>query len=214
MLLRKRVGAFLIDIFLVCMISIALGNLSYLNPYKDKYEEASTEYKDIYYEYEETLFNESSSFESLDSIYEFLETGIIPALKNIEKYYIFYSLWYLIIYFLYFGIFTYFNEGQTLGKRVFKIRVVDKGDNKLSFNKVIRRCLINGTNLYYGINIIIILKILATFIKNVNVFAITYVILELLGIALELSLLITLFISRGKKLTNDFFAGTEVIEVK
>ena len=40
MKIKKRIGAFLLDMFIVILISVTLSNLSYLNPYKDKYTEA------------------------------------------------------------------------------------------------------------------------------------------------------------------------------
>ena len=215
MMVRKRVGAFFIDMLLVSLLAITLSGLSYLNPYKEKYEKVTDEYKEVLYEYQSVLTSEgSSSITNLKVLNEYLNTSIIPVLKNIEKYSIFYSLWYLIVYFLYFGIFTFFNDGQTLGKKIFKIRVVNKGSNKLSFNRVLRRCLINGTSLYYGINIILIFRILSTFINDTYIFTNTYFILEFLSIALELSLVISLFFSKGTRLTNDLFAQTEIIEAK
>lgn len=215
MMLRKRVGAFIIDMLLVCLVAVALGDLSYLNPYKEKYKKASSQYEEVYYEYIAALSkDEGSGFTSVKDLTEYTENAVMPALRKVEKSYIFYALWYLIPYFLYFGVFTYFNNGQTLGKKLFKIKVVNKGSNELSFNRVIRRCLFNGTSLYYGINIIIILRMISTFINDIRVFNYIYYGLEFISIIIELSLVITLFVSKGKKLTNDIFAQTEIVEAK
>ena len=214
-MLRKRFGAFLIDMLLVCLIAVTLGNLNYLNPYIEKYELATEEYKDAYYEYQSNILGSGSSIiDNIENLNEYVEEAIMPKLKKVEKYYIFYGMWYLITYFLYFCIFTYYNDGQTLGKKLFKIKVVNKGENKVSFNRLIRRSLFNGTSLYYGINIILLLRLLSNLIIDTNIFVYIYYILEMISIIIEVSLVITLFVSKGKKLTNDYIAQTEVIEVK
>ena len=43
--------------FIVMLISVTLSNLSYLNPYKDKYTEASSNYIDLLDEYDELIKN-------------------------------------------------------------------------------------------------------------------------------------------------------------
>ena len=41
----------------------------------------------------------------------------------------------------YFILFAYFNNGQTIGKKVFKIRIVDKDNNKIKFRQIFIRSI-------------------------------------------------------------------------
>ena len=79
-----------------------------------------------------------------------IDTIIISGLVNIIKSFtgddfeIFYSIsLYLLIYYLvslgYFSLMTYFNKGQTLGKMITNIRVINLYGEKLTFSQVLTR---------------------------------------------------------------------------
>ena len=210
---KKRFFAFLLDMFLVLILATSLSNLDYLNPYKDKYENAIKKYNDAMSEYGEVLLTTNSK-NSLKDTLNFLKDKMIPPMMEVSKYNLFNSLWYLIIFFLYNVLFAYYNGGQTLGKKVFKIKVVDKGEDKVSFKNLTLRSLFNGSYLFFGVKIIVIIRILISLIPNEFAFMFLIYLVEIISVIYEVIVLISLFTSKGATLTNDIIAKTEVIEVK
>lgn len=212
-IIRRRLSAFFLDMLLVIIISVSLSNLSYLNPYKYKYENTVEEYNQVYDEFASSLLSGSSNaFLSTSEVNEYMEENIAPLIQKAEKYNIFYLLWYLGIYLLYFVLFAYFNNGQTLGKKLFKIKVVDKQDKSVSLIKLILRSIFNGSSLYLGLNITIILRILLTLVTNTQNYYSLYMVIRSLSFIFEASMIIIFLIKKGKISTNDLIAGTKVVE--
>ncbi len=211
MKIKKRIGAFLLDMFIVMLISVTLANLSYLNPYKDKYTEASSTYIDLLDEYDELIKNTNPK-EYINEVFNFANKKLVPQLMIIEKYNVFNSLWYLIIFMLYNVLFAYFNDGQTLGKKIFKLRVVKKDGEKASIRNFLVRSLFNGSTFFFGINLVVIIRILLSILSNKLLFLILFYGVESLSLLLEISLLVTLFVSKGSRITSDYIAKTKVID--
>lgn len=211
MKIKKRIGAFLLDMFIVMLISVTLANLSYLNPYKDKYTEASSTYIDLLDEYDELIKNTNPK-EYINEVFNFANKKLVPQLMIIEKYNVFNSLWYLIIFMLYNVLFAYFNDGQTLGKKIFKLRVVKKDGEKASIGNFLVRSLFNGSTFFFGINLVVIIRILLSILSNKLLFLILFYGVESLSLLLEISLLVTLFVSKGSRITSDYIAKTKVID--
>ena len=111
----------------------------------------------------------------------------------------------IVVYILYFVVYQAYNNGQTLGKKVFKIRVLKMDDDIPGINTLIRRCLIP-----YGILVNFILAILILILsKNVyNMFNIILTNLHL--IVLGITILTMLIKKRG---IHDYLANTKVEEV-
>lgn len=210
---RRRLGAFIIDLFIVVMVATTLANLSYLNPYKDKYNECQNELNNVMIDYQGVI-SDVSSKDSFKTALNYVNDKMVPLLMVLEKYNVFNLIWYVLIFFLYNVLFAYFNNGQTLGKKIFKLKVVNKGENSVSFSRMLIRGLFNGSSLYFGVVIVAIIRIFTSLIMNKYVFLVLFYGIEGLSYILEISLLITLFTSKGTRLTNDIIAKTEVIEVK
>lgn len=110
-----------------------------------------------------------------------------------------------IIYIGYYIVFVYLNDGKTLGKKIFKIKVVNKNDGKLSIKNIILRSLfIYGivTNLF---NIIFVNLINYKYYSYGNII-ITY--LEI--IIITICAFMILYRKDGRGL-HDLIAGTYVI---
>lgn len=203
----RRVTAFILDILLVMILSITMSNIDAVNPYKEKYSKASSEYTDVYYEFRSQFENFTGSFNE-SSLKE-----LVISVKKVEKYSLYTRIWYLIFFILYFVIFQYFNDGQTLGKKFNRIKVVNKGDKKLGLKNVAIRSLFIGTNFYYGITLMLFIKTLLPFISNNEYYYTGYTLITLISLLLEFVLVIVMLINRGKKSLNDIISKTEVISV-
>lgn len=211
----KRFAAFLIDMLIVSFVAVTLGNLNYLNPTKYEYDEYTEEYNEVLEEYTNSLFGDGSSrFLDNENLFAYTKDTLVPIFYKMERSYFYYALWYLVVYFLYFCLFAYFNGGQTLGKKIFKIRIVNKGEDHVSFSRLIIRSLLNGTSFYYGVNIILLLRLITVLLAPSDIYFYLYTLYTYGGFILEISLLLTLVINKGKRLTNDYIAKTEVIEEK
>ena len=119
----RRFGAYIMDMIIIALISSMFVKIEFINP---KYDE----YLKVYNEYIKQLENDSKI---TDLSYDLAKTGIASSIIS------------LVVTTLYFVGFQYLNRGQTLGKKVFKIKVVDgdKGRVKL-YQLLVRSLLINS----------------------------------------------------------------------
>ena len=110
----ERFAAYFIDIIIISLIISIVGYTLPNNT--DKYQKQLTEITDKY------LDNEVSAEEYANEYMEIL--------YNNQKSNIIGSSISVILTVAYFVVFQYMNKGQTLGKKLLKIRVVDKDTNK------------------------------------------------------------------------------------
>ena len=128
--LTSRIFAYLLDIILVYIVITFAVSIRFLNPYYDEYLEA-------YDKYNETLSKEEN-ITNLDNLVDTLQEDYY----HINKYGVTYNFITCLIILLYFGIFQKYNKGQTLGKKIMKIKVVDNETNEnLSLLKYFLRLL-------------------------------------------------------------------------
>ena len=74
------------------------------------------------------------------------------------------------------------------------------------------RSLFNGSTFFFGINLVVIIRILLSILSNKLLFLILFYGVESLSLLLEISLLVTLFVSKGSRITSDYIAKTQVID--
>lgn len=110
----ERFTAYFIDIMLV---SIIISIVGYTLPNNtDKYQKQLTEITDKYLDNEVSA--EEYANEYMEILYNNQRSNIIGSSISV------------ILTVAYFVVFQYMNKGQTLGKKLLKIRVVDKDTNK------------------------------------------------------------------------------------
>ena len=204
-LVFRRISAFVLDMFLITFLTMAVSNLSYLNPYKYEYEETQTNYLNNYNEF-------ISNLDELDEK-ELLNIMANPYHKLI-KYGVFIDIYYLLFSFLYFVIFAYFNKCQTIGKKVFKLKVVGKKKKEVSLMQMILRNLIYGSNLYMGINLFLLIKIILIItIKSSEPFYYLMALLTYSQIIIELISIVLLLKNKDRSL-SDLISNTKIIDLK
>ena len=114
---RARISAFLVDIFFVVVLTVLIGNVSFLNPGLYTSDDAYTKYMEVY---DELLTNVNTTDEvKINEINDKMKVVV----KDYEKSNKFIYLYYLIFTFIYFVIFQWWNKGQTLGKKLFKLNL-------------------------------------------------------------------------------------------
>lgn len=207
-IVNRRVSAFLLDMLLIVSLTVMMCQLGYANPYKNKYETATEEYNQVVDEMYATM-TESGSIPD----YKDLAEVIIPVSYKLEKYSSFLYIWYLVFAFLYLVVFQYFVGGQTLGKKLFKIKVVNKDESDAKFYQYLLRFMLIGSSLIIGVHIFVIAKLIIALTANANVYYISDVIIKLISFTLEVALLITCIAKKGNYSINDYIAKTKVINL-
>lgn len=202
----RRISAFLIDMFLVVLVATLFSGIKYMNPLMDNYEEAYSEYSTLYKEsssdlLKSTSFNEITKFSKKmgKAIYKL---DLATSLTNV---------YYLIFYFLYFVVFAYFTDGQTIGKKMFKLRVVGNDSKKVKFSSLILRGLVNGSTLFMGVNIMIIMELLCLLLPQNEIYIYATAGIGVISYIIEITALVLLFTKSHRSL-DDYVGKTKVVD--
>lgn len=128
----KRFFAYLIDTIIISAIVTIFSSIDLINPYKEEYETAYKEYQEY------TL--------SIDNPNELLNGEEVNDLTyDLTHFGMYTSIISLVVSFLYFSIFQYYNKGRTIGKALLNIQVVSTNSKKLKLSQVIiRSAIINS----------------------------------------------------------------------
>ncbi len=189
----KRIIAFVIDIVIVSLV-VSLLNYLPIDPYKDKYQEKYKEYTELIQKN-----TEEGSQEFKDEI--------IEVNYEVYKYRTYSSIISAGALILYFGVLQLVLDGQTLGKKIMKIRVVSNKDKKLNFwSYLIRIVVLN--NIWLSL-----LNVGAVYVvSGVKFYYVTYVIGMISSLMYMLNLIMIMFRNDNRGL-HDMIAGTKVIDM-
>ena len=187
-LVFKRFGAFIIDCSILFIVSMLIN--AFIPVYGDV-DELSNRLFDL----TDSYMNEEISVKEFNE-----ETQSLNYVISKAAY-----LTTIVIYILYFVVFQAYNNGQTLGKKLLKIKVIKKDGGSLDINSLIRRCLIP-----YGILLNIILSIMLLTISKSHYMSISTVLSNVHMCLLVLSFILICKNGRG---IQDYLAGTTVVEV-
>ena len=207
---RARISAFLVDIFFVVVLTVLIVNVSFLNPGLYTSDDAYTKYMEVY---DELLTNVNTTVEvKLNEINDKMKVVV----KDYEKSNKFIYLYYLIFTFIYFVIFQWWNKGQTLGKKLFKLKVVDDNEENPNIFKYILRTLFNGSSLIMGVNFILLVRLIFLFIGGIgtNTFYNIYLGTQYAAYIFELVFIVVYLVNKKNKGLDDIIAGTKVISTK
>ena len=190
-LFLKRVGAYLLDctilffaLILVNLFVPTCGNIRELN-------ERLTDMTDKYMAHEITA--KELTEESQDINYDISKATYLSSIAGV------------VIYILYFVVLPVYNNGQTLMKKVFKIKVLKTDDSKVDINTMFIRCL-----LPYGILMNLVLVLLLLFVSkslylNINS--------ALSTIHMFLMIITIIMMATQKRGLHDYMANTKVEEI-
>lgn len=187
----KRMGAFVIDYFIVLVIAslITMGfNTNKNNDLNNQRNQLISDYQN------EKITIDEYKNENYKLIYKLQKENITVNIVTIT------------LYIGYFVVFATLNKGQTLGKKLLKIRVVNKNNDKPSiWNMLVRSLFI------YNI-ISILFSTVAVKFLNINTFTYIYTTLRYIEcFVIIVSFFMVTYKKDGKGL-HDMIAGTSVIE--
>ncbi len=137
----KRFCAYIVDYVIVALIASLFARVPILNPNYDKYMEEYNKY----IESVKTSLNDSASDEIIDNSYAMTKLGVNITIIN------------LVVGAIYFVGFQYLNKGQTLGKKMLKIRMVDDNNERPKLYQVLIHSIIINSLLTTTISVITLL---------------------------------------------------------
>lgn len=190
----QRLVSYLIDFFIVIFI---VTGITFFIPTSDTYKEAykeANEISDLYFNGE--ISNSGYLSRYGDVSYTMAKETIVVTVIN------------LVVTIAYFGSYSYYMNGQTIGKKIMKIRVVNKDNSNVGHGILIFR-----TAVIYGVIESIISLIILQFISSdMYLYAITP--LEILQyIFVLISLFMIMFRKDGRGF-HDILFKTKVVSLK
>lgn len=187
----KRLGAFFVDCIILYFV---LTIITPLIPTTIDVENLNNQSIEILEKYmNEEITDEKFVEDTNDISYKLSKGTYLSSIAGI------------VIYILYFVVYQSYNSGQTLGKKLFKIRVVKMDDTNPGINSLLKRCLIP-----YGILVNFILAVLIL-VASKNIYITTNTILAYIHVIVLFVSIITMMVkSRG---LHDYLANTKIEEV-
>lgn len=190
--LKKRMTAYLIDIIIIIVI---LGFIGVFYKTDNGSLQSSMDLITLEYASGEVTFGEYMS--GISSIYKQMDSNNL--VLNVI------NLIFIILYFIFF---PYFNNGQTIGKKMMNIEIRAKSNKKLNLlHLLLRNLIINGL-------IYLIAVIICTFIVPSSIYFMVITILGIIQIGLILSSMLMVCYRKDKKGLHDLLAGTWVAKTK
>ena len=198
-LVLKRLMAYVIDILIVSICMTPILNWSVINPYIDEYTENYTEYTELL---------EQANAEDIDPEDAEYEEKIIDLNYQINKYKVVSSSISAGSLLLYFALLQWALKGQTIGKKIMKIKVVaNREDKKLNIGNYILRSLILNNIIFT-----IVLIVGVYLFKEDGYYNLSMIVsyLQLLVMSIIMLMIVLRKDFRG---LHDIVAGTKVIDV-
>lgn len=202
----RRISAFLIDIFLVTFISTIFSSISYVNPFIGNYKVAYDEYREIYKSESESVLTNPTIKNVVD-----YSNKMSKQIYKIDYSMLFNNIYYLVFSFLYFVLFAYFTNGQTLGKKLFKLKVVRQDGEKVKLSNLMLRTLLSGSSIFMGVNIIVVIQLLLLMISQNQVYFYAILFSSMISYVIEIIGLVLLF-SKEHRSLDDIIGSTKVID--
>lgn len=202
----KRSLAVIIDVTAIALISGSLS-VSPLNPHYEKTYELQTEFEELTNQYLEEVerIDEEDEEKLVELFEEYKETTINYTYEASRKS-IYSQMISIACTFLYFALFAYYFDGQTVGKRLMKLKIVTVEGDKPSLKRMTLRTLIT-----YGIPFSVLASILAFTIPKES-FYIANVLLYYLTVVFALILIFSSFTNEDRRGLHDFLTKTKVVE--
>lgn len=193
----KRLLAYIIDILIVGFVASAISSIEVINPYCDNYIEAYEKYSK-----EMDSLNEDNVFDKIKS------EEFVLDYQNVLKYGVYSSVICITCYILYFGGFQKWNKNQTVGKKLMRLKVVNKNNkDDVRLWQYILRTIIVYNLLFNSLSVVV------SYMFKGNLFFTTSIITSIIGYVITyVGYIMILFRKDGCGL-HDFVSGTKVVEV-
>lgn len=190
----KRITAYLVDIMIITFIS---SLITFVIPTSENYTKLTKQFSNLTEEYANQKITKE----------EYLTKGS-EINYSLSKETVAESIVTLVITITYFVVFTYFMNGETIGKKIMKIKITSSNHKKLTMNNYLIRALIINSILLQFISILTIL-----FLDKKTYLSVYNIISNVFSIIFVVSFMMILFRKDGRGL-HDILANTKVISTE
>ena len=192
----KRLLAYIIDILIVGFIASAISSIEVINPYYDNYIEAYEKYSK-----EMDSLNEDNVFDKIKS------EEFVLDYQNVLKYGVYSSVICITCYILYFGGFQKWNKNQTVGKKLMRLKVVNKNNkDDVRLWQYILRTIIVYNLLFNSLSVVV------SYMFKGNLFFTTSIITSIIGYVITYVGYIMILFRKDGCGFHDLVRGTKVVE--
>lgn len=188
----KRIAAFILDIIL---IGIFTSIITVWIPESTKYKEAKNNIDNLLEKY---VKNNSNDSNTIDELYE---NKYVVEKESIPE-----TLIYTVIFIGYFVGFAFYNKGQTIGKKLTHIKIVNENNQEVSYIQLFGRTMI-----FTGCLFTIISTVVIFFIKP-NQYSYTIGIMDYVKSFIVIASFIMILCRKDKRGLHDLLCRTKVIE--
>lgn len=190
----QRLGAYLIDMFLIFLIS-SIVTMPFTS--SNNYEKLSEETNKVVEEYTNGKIDMNTYMSRVSSIsYDMArETGLS-------------SIIMIAVYVLYFIVYQYYNKGQTIGKKLMKIRIEGVDSDQLSINVMLVRAFIINSIL---VNLIVLTM---SILGSRDVYTVSVSIFQLIQYAVLFVTALMVLSRKDKRGLHDIICHTKVVNVE
>lgn len=193
----KRIIAYIIDVIIVSAIVSLISSIKFFNPTIEQYNTSYSQYEQVS---EQVLASESN----IDP--DHIISEISPYYYKVQKYQLPRNVIHIFCIIGYFIIFNLLNNGQTLGKKLMKIRIVANKGTLTWKNYVIRNIIFNELLLN------ILLCAMVFLIKDKTFYLFSMIATYVSTAILIIDVLMMIF-RKDKRSLHDVLSNTNVIEV-
>lgn len=190
----KRICAYLLDFLLVLLLVTLLSYVPFLNPHRREYSEKYNELVNVYDQYLDKEISEQEYNEAY-----------VPIAYEMYRLNTNYVILDMVIVLLYFAVMPYFFQGQTIGKKLFQLRIVGKENKDLSFlNYLLRAVVLNNVIISFLLQLIV-------YLLDVGSYEFYYRNVNLAGYIIQYATLFLVFVRKDGRGLHDLVAGTKVV---
>jgi len=200
--ISKRLTAYLLDVFFMYLLVYLISSIQFLNPTYDKLIEVTKAYNETVEAYKNEEISDEEYFEKNKAY-----------IYDATKYNVSTNIIFVVVIFAYFGLFQKYNQGQTLGKKIMKIKVISKDDKEPSLGNYFLRIL----PMYYillGSVIPFALSSLLVFLMGGSSFSVLYSLLVYGFVIIGIISFIIMYSRSDKRGLHDLIAGTKVVDAE
>ena len=212
----KRFVAYAIDIFIVSMISSLITSNTLINKDFKKYMDTYEKYEEIVDKYEDDkeALNDALEYEAitddeydikLEELNETFDKDNVNYNYKLIKLSIVSTIVSILVILLYFVVIQYYFNGQTVGKKIMKLRVVSNSSKKLNILNYLFRSLILNSVLINTLSIIMV------FALSKNNYLIYNEIIYVVNYIIEMAIIFMMGFNKDNRGLQDYVANTKVI---